>query len=289
MKIKIAKHIGFCFGVRRAVDIAHQTLDKDGRFFCLGPLIHNPQEVKRLSEKGLAIVDNINGLKRDDTFIIRSHGLLPDLIESVKKSGARPVDATCPFVKKAQNICKTLSEEGFDIIVMGDRHHPEVKSIVGFANGKAAVVESMKDLKQLKLNSKKVGVVAQTTQSKNDFHKLVKALLEKYNGKCGFDELRVFDTICGDSSARQLNARKISAACDAIVVIGGKNSANTRRLVKICKEKITRTYHVETNDDIEPKWFRGVKCVGVVSGASTPDWIIQDVVKNLSRIRRIKK
>ena len=158
MKIKLAKHIGFCFGVRRAVNIAQDALTTGGRFFCLGPLIHSPQEVKRLSEKGLTIVKSIDVLRKGDTLIIRSHGLLPELIESAARRGVRLVDATCPFVKKAQNICRMLNEEGFDVVVIGDKKHPEVKALVGFAGGEAVVVENPKDLSRLKLKSGKIGI-----------------------------------------------------------------------------------------------------------------------------------
>jgi len=284
MKIKIAKHIGFCFGVRRAVNIAQDALRGNKKLFCLGSLIHNPQEVKRLSQKGLTIVDSIEDVKKGDTLIIRSHGLLPGLIDQARRRGINLIDATCPFVKKAQNICKMLSEQGFDVVVIGDRHHPEVKALVGFANNKAVVIESFKDLKKFKPKNKRIGILAQTTQSRDNFQELLIALLKKHSNKFIFDEVRIFDTICGDSSARQASAKKISFVCDSMIIIGGKNSANSRRLFNICKENVSKTHHIETADDIKSKWFKNSGCIGVVSGASTPDWIINNVTSKLNKI-----
>lgn len=286
MKIRIARHIGFCFGVRRAVNIAQRALKRDGEFFCLGPLIHNPQEVKRLSEKGLKIVKNVKDIERGATLIIRSHGLLPTLIKTAGRRGIKLIDATCPFVKKAQGLCRMLEKKGFSVIVIGDKRHPEVKALVGFAGGQASVVENIRDLNKLRLKNKKIGVVAQTTQSKKDFQKLVRELLKRRMGKDSFAEIRIFDTICADSAARQASARKISCVCDAMLVVGGRNSANSRRLAKICRQKLAGTHHIETSVDIKPRWKK-VDCIGVVSGASTPDWVIKDVIKNL-RTRRNK-
>lgn len=280
MKIRIARHIGFCFGVRRAVNIAQRALNRDGEFFCLGALIHNPQEVKRLSEKGLKIVKNIKDIKPGATLIIRSHGLLPALIKAACRRGIKLIDATCPFVKKAQGLCRMLKMEGFSVVVIGDKKHPEVKALVGFAGGEASVVENIRDLNKLRLKNKKIGVVAQTTQSRKDFQSLVRALLKKRRDKDSFTELKVFDTICADSAARQASARKISCVCDAMLVIGGRNSANSRRLAKICRQMVARTHHIETAADIRPRWKKA-DCIGVVSGASTPDWIIKDVIRKL--------
>jgi 4-hydroxy-3-methylbut-2-enyl diphosphate reductase len=289
MKIKVAKHIGFCFGVRRAVNIAEDALNKGGRFFCLGPIIHNPQEVKRLYKKGLRIVNNVNVLSKGDTLIIRSHGLLPELIKFAKGHGIQLIDATCPFVKKAQNICTMLKKEGFDVIVVGDKHHPEVKALVGFAGGEAFVVENTRDIENLKFKNKKIGVLAQTTQSRQNFQELGAILLKKCNNKAEFDQIRVFNTICADSAARQINAKEISSSCDAILVIGGKDSANSRRLANICKRSVPHTHHIEVAGDINPRWSRKDDCVGIVSGASTPDWIIKDVISKLKAIDSKKK
>lgn len=287
MKIKVAKHIGFCFGVRRAVSMAESSLKKDSKHFCLGAIIHNPQEVKRLSVRGLEIINDIKLLKKGDTLIIRSHGLLPRFTEAAKYRGANLVDATCPFVKKAQNICKSLDNEGFDVVVVGEREHPEVKSIVGFARGRASVVENLNDVKKLRLKNNKIAVLAQTTQSKEDFHNLVAALLKRYNNKFNYHQMRIFNTVCGDSAARQQAAKRISSVCDVMLVVGGKNSANSRRLAKICKAMVERTYHIETAHDIKMSWFKKSDRIGVVSGASTPDWIIEEVIKKL-RTRRNK-
>ena len=296
MKIEIAGHIGFCFGVRRAVDIAENALNSTGAFFCLGPLIHNPQEVKRLSEKGLKIIDDVRNINRGSTLIMRSHGLTPDIIETARRRGIKLIDTTCPFVKKAQNICKILYRENFDVIVVGEKYHPEVKSLVGFTENKATVVENINDVKKIKLPAAErrgcvlnIGIIAQTTQSRKNLQDLAGAIFRKCGSEFDFGQLKVFNTICKDSATRQIEAKEISLSCDAMLVVGGKNSANSRRLVKICKEVVSKTYHIETAAQIKTEWFFKGKFgrfgrIGIVSGASTPDWIIEAVIRKLKSI-----
>ncbi len=288
MRIKKAAHIGFCFGVRRAVRMAHAALNNNKhnrRIFCLGSLIHNPQEVRRLSGKGLKIVNGLKNIKKGDCLIIRSHGLLPGIIESLKRRGVSLIDATCPFVKKAQDICQSASREGFSVILIGDRSHPEVKALAGFTGPKAFIVEDIKDLNRLRLKNKKLAIVAQTTQAIENFQDLINAFLKRYSKNGDFSQIRIFNTICRDSSTRQEEARKISSSCDVMLVVGGKNSANSRRLFNICKEKVKRVYHIETVCDIYPEWFKVIDRVGIVSGASTPDWMIGQVLGKVSSLK----
>lgn len=286
MNVRAAKHIGFCFGVKRAVTIAENALKERQGIFCLGPLIHNPQEVRRLCKKGLVVISDIRRIKKGATLLIRSHGLLPGLIDAAGRRGVRLIDATCPFVKKAQKLCRALSEDGFDTLVIGEKSHPEVKSIVGFSNGTAQVVEGLSDIKRLNVKRKKIGIIAQTTQSRANFQEAAGAVLKRFKGSHP-GRVRVFDTICGDSSARQASAEGLSALCDAMFVVGGKNSANSRRLAEICA-KNSRTYHIENAGGIKRGWLAGKNNVGVVSGASTPDWVIAGVIKKLKNIK-IKK
>jgi 4-hydroxy-3-methylbut-2-enyl diphosphate reductase len=199
------------------------------------------------------------------------------------------VDATCPFVKNAQDICRGLRKEGFDVVVIGDKEHPEVKALVGFAGGEAVVVENLEDLRRLKSTSGKIGILAQTTQSRHNFHELVNAILKRYNSQAGFSQIRIFNTICQDSTTRQANALRISSVCDVMLVIGGRNSANSKRLANICRQNVSRTHHIEVADDIRPSWVGNGDLIGVVSGASTPDWIIKDVICRLKDLRSNKK
>lgn len=282
IKVIVARHRGFCFGVRRAVGLANKTLDAGGKdIYSLGPLIHNSEVVRELSRRGLKVVSSLRKIKKGSILIIRSHGLLPQLIQKAKRRQVKMVDATCPFVKKAQRICQVLSKDGYGVVVVGDRFHPEVKTLVGLAGKDVVVLEGFEDLGNFKIKSPKIGIVAQTTQSRQNYSRIANALMrERFSGN-GVSELRVFDTICLDTAKRQSEAKRISKRCDRMIVIGGKNSANSRRLAEICKNTKTKTIHIERATQIEPQWLKGAKGVGIVSGASTPDSIIDEVIKKL--------
>lgn len=275
MQIRVAEHKGFCFGVRRAVKLAYRTLEGKQKVCSLGSLIHNPQVVKQLSRKGLKVVESLDGIK-NGTVVIRSHGFSPHLIEKAKKSGLGLVDATCPFVKKAHDILKKLKGKGYTIVVIGDKKHPEVEALVGFAGNDVVVIEKEAQVRGLKLSARKIGVIAQTTQSRENFSKVVGRLVEK-----GVFEMRVFDTICDDTIKRQISAENIAASCDLMLILGGRMSANNRRLAQICARTGTRTYHIETAGQINPAWLDRVKSVGLAGGASTPDWIIEEAIDKL--------
>lgn len=273
MEILLADKAGFCFGVKRAIKTAFDAASQ-GRVFCLGPLIHNPQEVARLREAGVETVEDFLSLKSGDALIIRSHGVPPDTLKKAQERGLRIIDLTCPFVSKAQRHAETLSREGYQVVVVGENEHPEVKSILGYAGANAVVVQSADDLPLIRIRTR-VGVVAQTTQSYGNFSGIVLKLLSLSK------ELKVYNTICNSTTERQTAARELSRRAEVMIVVGGRNSANTSRLVSVCREEGRTTYHIETSDEIRPEWLRGVKSVGVTAGASTPDWIIGDVVKRL--------
>jgi len=277
MDIKLSKKIGFCFGVKRAVKIAEDTLNgkNSHKVYSLGPIIHNPQVVGRLSQKGLVIARNLSEAKKG-TLIIRSHGMLPSLIKQARKR-LKLIDTTCPFVKRAQKLASTLREEGYQVIIVGDKNHPEVKTLVECSGRGAVVMENKKQAKSKKISSQKVAVVAQTTQSVDNFNEIVNELLKK-----GIYELRIFDTICDDAARRQAEAEVLAKRVDGMVIVGGRMSANTRRLAEICR-KNTSVCHVETDNDLNPKWLKDKRRIGLASGASTPNWIITDVVKKIKR------
>lgn len=267
MKIKVATHSGFCFGVKRAINIAEATL-KDPRhrknIYSLGPIIHNPQVVSGLSKKGLAVTHDIDNIKKG-AVIISSHGAPKDLIQKIKRKRIKLIDATCPFVKHAHDIVRDLKAEGYKIVIIGDKSHPEVKALLSLA-GKAK-------------KSKKIGVISQTTQNKDDYIRGVLDLL-----KDDFSELRIFNTICRDTAHRQILTCELLDECDVMIVVGGKNSANTRRLHQICKESGVDTYHIETEQELRKDYFKGKKCAGVVSGASTPDTMVKKVEKRIKAL-----
>ena len=242
--------------------------------YSLGPLIHNPQQVEFLAQRGVHVISNPDLLSSGDVLIIRSHGTNPAVLEGVRARGLTIVDATCPFVVKAQKLAQRLTEEGYQVIVVGEGDHPEVIGIMGFAGEEAQVIEKASDACNLSVKSR-VGVIAQTTQSLGNFREVVGALLEKS------DELKIFNTICHATTHRQGSALDIARKVDLMIVIGGHNSANTSRLASLCAQSGILTYHIETVSELKTSWLEGIATVGITAGASTPEWIIEDVVEEL--------
>jgi len=280
LEIDISDFSDFCFGVKRAISIAENALrGNPPPVFSLGPLIHNRQVVGALSEKGLRVAGGPDGVKKG-TLVIRSHGIAADILAKIKKNKIRIVDATCPFVKNAQKIARRLSREGLRLIIIGDKGHPEVQALKSFAGDGASVISGKTGAKRLKPSGGRIGVIAQTTQSVENFLEVVSELLRK-----GFDEIRIFNTICRDANMRQESARRCCEKNDLVIVVGGKNSANTRRLYEICRGMGREARHVETGGEIDKRWLKGKSAVGVVSGASTPRWIVDGVVKHLRQKR----
>ncbi len=271
-EIILAEHSGFCFGVKRAISLAEEALSGGAGVFSLGPLIHNPREVGRLEEAGLNIVESLGEVSSGGTLIIRSHGAHPSVFEEAGEKRLRVVDATCPFVKRLHDIVDMLRREGYSVTAVGERDHPEVMALAG-----VDVVENAEDAGRVAFSGKK-GVVSQTTQSAENFRNVVGVLLEKA------EELRVFKTICSATEKRQASALELSKKADVIVVVGGYNSANTRRLTEICTAAGARTVHIESADELEPSAFKGAAAAGVTAGASTPDWIVAEVIKRLGEM-----
>jgi len=278
MKVLLAKRAGFCFGVKRATQMAFEAAGIDKKTYTLGPIIHSPQVVNKLEEMGVKVLKNLDTMD-SGTIIIRSHGVASHEIEEAVQKQLEIVDATCPFVKKAQEHVKSLSDTGYGVVVVGDADHPEVQGIVSYGGDKVYVVGSGEEVSKLpKMN--KIGVVAQTTQSFENLKNVVSECLLRGG------EIRVFNTICDATAVRQEEAKELACQVDCMLVVGGYNSANTRRLAEVCAEIQPRTYHMETATEIDPGWFEGVERVGVTAGASTPKWIIDEVV---SRIEDINK
>lgn len=276
MKVVLAKRAGFCFGVKRATQMAFEAAGKDQNTFTLGPIIHSPQVVNKLEEMGVGVVKELTGVS-NGTVIIRSHGVLASEMEEAQQKQLNVLDATCPFVKKAQEHVKYLSDAGYDVLVVGDAEHPEVQGIVSYGHDKVYVVASGEQVMQLPRMGK-MGVVAQTTQSFDNLKSVVTECLRRSG------EVRVFNTICDATAVRQQEATELAQEVDCVIVIGGYNSANTRRLAEICTEIQPKTYHIETASEINQNWFDGVETVGVTAGASTPKWIIDEVLDRLEKI-----
>jgi len=281
MEVIVAENAGFCFGVKRAVKMAFDAAEVEtGEVRSLGPLIHNPQEVARLAEKGVVQVETLEQVK-GGTVILRSHGVSsPQIIEDANAKGLNVIDATCPFVTNAQRYAKQLVDEGYQVIMVGDRNHPEAQSVAGHAGGEILITESFEEIKKYlnRFSKKRIGIISQTTQTYETFSGLVVQCLQI----C--EEVKVFNTICYATEDRQTEAQEMAGTVDAFVVVGGKNSANTTHLADICREKGVRVFHVETADEVIEEWFLDVQRVGVTAGASTPDWLIQDVISCLKKI-----
>ncbi len=281
-EIIIAPHAGFCFGVKRAVKLAEESsaLSKEGKkVYTLGPIIHNPQEVDRL--RSLGVNPLINGsVEKGSAVIIRSHGIPPDKERELKAVAEQVIDATCPYVKAVHDAVCRLTEEDYFVVLIGEKNHPEVVGTLGYlkeCGGKGIVVESIEDLREA-FRHEKVGVVAQTTQNEKFFKEAVGELA------LWVKELKVINTICNATSERQEDVYELAPSVDVMVIVGGKNSGNTRRLYSISKSLNPNSYHIETAQELEPEWFKGARRIGITAGASTPDWIINQVKEAIEEI-----
>ncbi len=273
MEIYMAEKAGFCFGVKRAIKMALEGAEKYGEVCSLGPLIHNPQEVSRLAQNGVIWSDRMEDI-RCKTVIIRSHGVPPATLNQLKVMGYATIDATCPFVKRAQNIARELQESGCQVVIVGDKDHPEVKGILGHLREDAVVISTPEEARTIALGER-VGILAQTTQILADFLRIVDEV------KARVPELFVHNTICNATIDRQREAACLAKKVDIMLVIGGKNSANTKKLAIIAKEKGAPTFIVENAKDIHTIEMSGDIKVGITAGASTPDWIIEEVMEKM--------
>ena len=274
MDIIVAEDAGFCFGVKRALDLVGQTAEAPGsQVYTWGALIHNPQEIARLEERGIRQVRSLEGLS-DGALVLPAHGVDPAVEQEALARGLRVIDATCPFVKRAHDHIRTLSEEGYSVLILGDRGHREVLGLAARAGGKARIVTSADEVRSLPAHER-CGLVVQTTQRPEALRQVTAVLA----GKCR--ELRIFNTICEATVRRQESARKLAESVDVMVVVGGRNSANTARLHEICAGAGARAHHIETAQELDADWLQGARWVGVTAGASTPAWIIDDVVSRL--------
>ena len=276
-KIILADKSGFCFGVKRAVDITvDQKKSADAKLYTLGPLIHNNDVIHRLKEKGIDQIDedDLETLEPKDTIIIRSHGVTLNVIGNIEKSGSKMVNATCPFVTKIQKIAEKYHDLGYQIIIVGDENHPEVVGINGWCNNSAIITKDGSNLSDLPA---KVCVVAQTTERLFNFEKVVDIVSKK----C--EEVLTFNTICSATKERQESADEVSKQVDLMIVIGGKHSSNSKKLFDICRTNCENTIFIEKSLELPTEAFdtEDVKTIGITAGASTPDWIIQDVIEKI--------
>ena len=275
MEVILAESLGFCYGVKRAIKLARENAAPDGTACTLGPIIHNPQMVARLAAEGVGNVSSLEEMT-SGTIIIRSHGVGPQVYDEAEKMGLSLVDATCPHVKKAQMAANELAQDGYEVVIVGEKRHPEVRSIYEWSGHKAVVVETEAEASALQPCGR-LGIVAQTTFSGERFKSIVMRLLDKSN------DVRIVRTICTATDQRQAAAVALAGQVQLMLEIGGKNSANTTRLAQLCAEKC-KTYHIETAAELQDEWFDKIEKIGITAGASTPDWIIKEVYKKCQKI-----
>lgn len=283
--IKVAKTAGFCFGVRIAVEMAEKAGKELGHAYTNGPVIHNKQVVNYLKSLGVEELSDYSQLKQGNTVIIRSHGVKPEVERQLKSMNINVLDATCPFVKKVHDKVRQLVEEGYFVVIIGEEGHPEVIGTVGHleeAGGQGVVVENFEDLIKKVPKRNRIGVVAQTTQNEDFFKEAVGYLAENT------EELKVFNTICDATSVRQEEVKQLAPTVDIMIIIGGKHSGNTQRLAQISKALNPNTYHIETAQELKPEWFKDKEKIGISAGASTPDWIIDEVIKKIKEIKGVE-
>ncbi len=267
-KVIVARPMGFCFGVERAIGLARAGKKQFGQVSTLGELVHNPLVLSELEEAGIRSVRNVRQA-REGALVIRAHGCPPETLEQCRKLGIAVVDATCPYVRKVQNVAHRLMEQGYTVVVVGERNHPEVRSILGYCEGKGRVYSP-----KMRIKSGKIGVVAQTTMSRERLREAV-AILSRFR----YTELRIFDTICEEVAARQKAAARIAQQVDLVVVVGGRNSANSSRLAEIARRAGRRVVFVERAAEVPRALVERAGRVGVVAGSSTPSRVVNEIVE----------
>lgn len=282
-EIIIAEHAGFCFGVKRAVDIAvNQQAEEGSNTFTLGPLIHNSDVINRLKEQNIIPISEagLKELNEQDSIVIRSHGVTPEVMDSIEKTGARLVDATCPYVSSIQKKVRKYRNLGYQIIIVGDPIHPEVVGINGWCDNSALITKDGTDLGEL---PSKVCVVSQTTERLSNYNKVVEAV----SLQC--EDIQTFNTICKATSDRQSSAEEVSKKVDLMIIIGGKNSSNSKKLYEICSINCRNSIFIENSKELSEDIFIAnlIERVGITAGASTPDWIIEEVVAKVRDIMGI--
>ncbi|SFV60572.1 4-hydroxy-3-methylbut-2-enyl diphosphate reductase [hydrothermal vent metagenome] len=279
MKIQLASSYGFCFGVKRAIEIAEEHRGSK----TYGPIIHNKDEINRLKEGfNIGLAEKFEDVNSNDSVVIRTHGIPKDELIQLKAQDNEIIDATCPYVTTPQNIVSKMSKKGYSIVIFGDKSHPEIKGVVSYAAypDDAFIVLEPEELEDLPLRGK-VAVVSQTTKKPEDFAKIVNALMLTRK------EIRVFNTICNATFENQDAAAELAKDADVMIVIGGKHSSNTKQLYSICKRDCDDSYLIENEKELEVSWFEDKKLCGISAGASTPDWIVQNVIDKIQEIKKV--
>lgn len=277
MRIEVADKIGFCFGVRRAINILEKVARERGRVETLGAVVHNQQVLQRLAEIGVSVVKNVEDIQ-GDTVATSSHGMSLQVEEEIRARHINIISTTCPFVHRAQVAARRLADSGFFIVIYGDADHPEVKSILGWAKGEGIATLDDKFIAKFDHIPRRLGILSQTTQIPAHFNEFVKKLVDSALRRDS--ELRIIDTICHDIRERQAAAIKLANRVDLMLVVGGHHSANTNRLAELCSMAV-ETYLVETAEEIQSSWLQGKRYIGITAGASTAEETVNEVVRTL--------
>jgi len=282
MKIEKARELGFCFGVRRALKIIESSARQGQDITTLGPIVHNRTVVARLKRLGVRVADDINNLE-GGVIAVSSHGVSPAVLETIQAKGVEVIDTTCPIVRSAQKAARRLANAGFGVIIFGEASHPEVRGLLGWAGEKAIASMNADDMPINNLPAR-IGIMAQTTQSRAEFIAFVNRLNQRLLPWAR--EIRVENTLCQETQKRQLAAEELAGTSDLMIVVGGHNSANTRRLAEVCQH-IVETHHIENAGEIDLDWLKGKKAVGITAGASTPDEAIEQVIERIGPLSAV--
>lgn len=278
MKVLLADEYGFCFGVERAVDMVEEAVAAGETVRSLGPLIHNKQEMQRLAHEGVTAIESPVQITRNETAVIRAHGVAPEVQKELEEKAAKVVDATCPFVTRVQRLAARAAAADRHVVIVGAPDHPEMIGVKGYAPDHAFIIRDETEIDLLP-RLRKPMVVSQTTIKAKTFFDTAEAIKTKTD-----DEVEIINTICSATRDRQEAARALSGMVDAFYIIGGRHSSNSVKLLAVCKENCVKSFLVETEEEINPDDLIGVNTVGVTAGASTPEWLIQRVVKHLEEI-----
>ena len=280
MQVIKARELGFCMGVRRAVEMMEGATSELGPITSLGSTVHNPQVVEQLRSRGVEVIATIEAIDARPV-AITAHGVGPQVLRDLESRGATVIDGTCPIVTRAQQWAKKLTDEGFGVVIYGDPDHKEVRGILGWANGKVVTMrtEAELDAPLPEWMPSRIGVLSQTTETEGHFAHFVQTLLTKHMDR--ISELRVINTLCNATTSQQAATQELARDVDLMIVVGGRESANTRHLAEVAREQGVATFHVESSGEIDPQWLAGHERVGVAAGASTPDAVIDEVVERL--------
>ncbi|KKP57998.1 MAG: 4-hydroxy-3-methylbut-2-enyl diphosphate reductase [Candidatus Moranbacteria bacterium GW2011_GWF1_34_10] len=278
-KIIVAKNAGFCFGVKRAVDMVDELLKGKKEIYAIGELVHNNQVIETLEMKGLKTVKSLNEIPDGSVMIIRSHGAPIDVIEGAKNRGIEIIDATCPFVNKARIVANNFYKKGYGILICGDKNHAEIIGINSLTDNSAQIINDAKQLEDISFEKNIIGVMSQTTYKLSLLKEVVSGLLDG-----GYKKVVIENTICLDSATKQAEIKSLAQEVDLMIVVGGKSSSNTNKLAEISKAVGTKTHHIEIADELKLEWFDKANNIGVAAGASTAQFLIDEVVNGIEKI-----